>query len=584
MAVLLRLLRLLRPYRAGVAITAAAAIGLMACSVTLPYLTGVVVDEVLRAGREGILLPLIAAYLGIVTVRALLAHVRRRVSGNVSLGVEVGMRARMFNHLSRLSFGFFDRMPVGQVMSRATSDLQTVRFFLGYGLIFLFMHVFTLVLVSVILFLIHPGLAALSLATGPILFAVAWRYSRLSNPILVDVQQRVGEVTELAEESAVGIRVIKAFGRERELSERFEDRSRAAFERSMDANRLQSFYQPLMGFLPVTLGLATVLAVGGTLVIDGAMTLGELTSFYLYLTMLMFPFRSVGDAGRQRPARDRRRAAHLRGARCRAGRDRAPRCETAAGRWRTGAVRRGRVRVRARWSGGPEWRRPRTGLGRDAGGDRRYRLGQEHAGEPGAALPRPHRRTRADGRSGPARPAPGRSAPSGRRRRAGAVPLLRDDPRQHRLRPPPTRTGTPCAGSPRWPGPTTSSTPLPDGYETVVGERGFTLSGGQRQRIAIARAILTDPRVLILDEATASVDASTEREIQEALRAAMRGRTTIVIAHRHSTIALADRIAVLERGRLAALGTHGDLVETSPLYRGIYESGLARPELLAPES
>jgi ATP-binding cassette subfamily B protein len=125
---------------------------------------------------------------------------------------------------------------------------------------------------------------------------------------------------------------------------------------------------------------------------------------------------------------------------------------------------------------------------------------------------------------------------------------------------------------------------LPERYETVVGERGFTLSGGQRQRVAIARAILTDPRVLILDEATASVDASTEREIKAALRAAMEGRTTLIIAHRHSTIALADRIAVVEAGRIVALGRHSNLMNDSPLYREIYESGLARPELLAPES
>jgi ATP-binding cassette subfamily B protein len=125
---------------------------------------------------------------------------------------------------------------------------------------------------------------------------------------------------------------------------------------------------------------------------------------------------------------------------------------------------------------------------------------------------------------------------------------------------------------------------LPEGYETVVGERGYTLSGGQRQRIAIARAIITDPRVLILDEATASVDASTERQIQEALRAAMAGRTTIVIAHRHSTIALAERLVVLEHGRIAAAGTHEELYDTSEIYREIHDGELAHPELIAEEA
>jgi ATP-binding cassette subfamily B protein len=122
---------------------------------------------------------------------------------------------------------------------------------------------------------------------------------------------------------------------------------------------------------------------------------------------------------------------------------------------------------------------------------------------------------------------------------------------------------------------------LPEGYDTVVGERGLTLSGGQRQRIAIARALITDPRVLVLDEATASVDASTEREIQQALRAVMRGRTTLVIAHRLSTLSLADELVVLEGGRIAARGTHEELYETSPLYREIHDGGLARPDLIA---
>jgi ATP-binding cassette subfamily B protein len=565
-----------------VAITAAAAMGLMACSVTLPYLTGVVVDEVLREGREGVLLPLIGGYLAIVGLRAVFAHVRRRVSGNVSLGVEVDMRGRLFAHLSRLSFGFFDRMPVGQVMSRATSDLQTVRFFLGYGLIFLFMHVFTLVLVSVILFLIHPGLAALSLATGPVLLVVAWRYSRISSPILIDVQQKVGEVTELAEESAVGIRVIKAFGQERQLTSRFAGRSRAAFDRSMDANRLQSFYQPLMGFLPVV-GLAVVLAVGGTLVIDGAMTLGELTSFYLYLTLLMFPFRSVGM---------------LVGNALRA---------FAGGK-----------RIFEVLDTAPDIVEAPDAVPLPPGGGHVIFDGVEFAYD-GAVKAALHDVSfelipgeslaiigpTGSGKSTLANLVPRYYDPDGGRilmdgvdlrdlrldelRRA--VGVVSQEPflfsasiRENIAFGRPGATDEEVRAVARMAQAHTFVEALPRGYETVVGERGYTLSGGQRQRVAIARAILTDPRILILDEATASVDASTEREIQQALRAAMEGRTTIIIAHRHSTIALADRVAVLEQGRLAALGVHEDLIETSPLYREIYESGLARPELLAPDS
>ena len=179
---------------------------------------------------------------------------RRWVSGQVSLAVEYDLRARLFAHLQRMSFAYFDRMPVGQLMSRATSDLQTVRFFLGYGLIFFFMQAFTLVIITVILLVMDWSLALLALLMGPALLAVAWRYSRRSNPVLIDVQQRVGEVTEMAEESAVGIRVIKAFGRESDRAERFGATARRAFDRSMDAAHIRALYQPLMGFLPI-LGL-----------------------------------------------------------------------------------------------------------------------------------------------------------------------------------------------------------------------------------------------------------------------------------------------------------------------------------------
>ncbi len=276
-----------------VAITAISAAGLMACSITLPYLTGRVIDDSLTAGDRGALAPLVAAVLVICAIRFALGVVRRWVSGKVSLAVEFDIRSRFFAHLQRQSLAYFDRMSVGQLMSRATSDLQTVRFFLGYGLIFVFMQAFTLVIVTGILLWMNVGLALVALLMGPALLAVAWRYSRRSNPVLIDVQQRVAEVTEMAEESAVGIRVIKAFGQEGERSDRFGATARHAFDRSMDAAHLRALYEPLMGFLPI-LGLGVILVYGGLLTIDGSLTLGEFVAFYLYLTLLIAPFRSLG--------------------------------------------------------------------------------------------------------------------------------------------------------------------------------------------------------------------------------------------------------------------------------------------------
>lgn len=582
MAVLLRLLRFLRPYRGRVAITAASAAGLMACSITLPYLTRLVIDDVLQARDREPLVPLLVAVLAVVAVRFVLGLVRRWTSGQVSLGVEYDMRARMFARLQRLSLSYFDRMPVGQLMSRATSDLQTVRFFLGYGLIFLFMHAFTLVLVTGLLLAINWRLALLALLMGPALVAVAWRYSRRSNPVLIDVQQRVGEVTEMAEESAVGIRVIKAFGRESDRTGRFGATARRAFDRSMDAARLRARYQPLMGFLP-TVGLAVVLAYGGVLAIDGALTLGEFVQFYLYLTMLMAPFRSLGMlvGNAQRAVAGGTRIFEVL--------DAVPDVAEAPDARPlppgAGAVRLEGVSL-AYAPGGP---RVLDDVDLDVPAGRTVALiGPTGSGKTTLTqlIPRFYD------------PTEGRVLLDGAdvrglrldelRRAVGVVPqdpfLFSTTVRENIAYGRPEASDEEVRRAARMAQAEEFIDALPEGFDTVVGERGFTLSGGQRQRLAIARAIITDPRVLILDEATASVDASTEREIQAALRTVMRGRTTFVIAHRLSTLALADELVVLDGGRVVARGTHEQLYEASDLYREIHDGGLARPDLIAREA
>ncbi len=551
----------------------------MACSVTLPYLTGRVIDDVVRGGDRASLAPLLWLVVAIVVVRMGFAVVRRWVSGQVSLAVEYDLRQRLFAHLQRMSLSYYDRMPVGQLMSRATSDLQTVRFFLGYGLIFLFMQAFTLVIVTVILLVMNWSLALLALLMGPGLALVAWRYSRRSNPVLIDVQQRVALVTEMAEESAVGIRVIKAFGREGDRTTRFGATARGAFDRSMDAAHLRALYQPLMGFIPV-LGLGVVLIYGGLLTIDGSMTLGEFVAFYLYLTLLMAPFRSLGLL--------------------------------------VGQAQRaiaGGTRIFEVLDTEPDIVEPPRALPLPAGDGHLRMEGVTFAYGPDEApvlhdidLDVPAGRTIAlIGPTGSGKtsltqlvprfvdPAEGRVLLDGAdvrdvrldelRRAVGMVsqdPFLfsttvreniaygRPDATEEEIRR--------AAGMARADG---FIEALPDGYDTVVGERGLTLSGGQRQRLAIARALITDPRVLILDEATASVDASTEREIQAALREVMAGRTTLVIAHRLSTLQLADELVVLEAGRIVARGTHAELYDANALYREIHDGGLARPDLIA---
>lgn len=546
----------------------------MACTAAIPWLTRLIIDDVFGQQRRDLLLPLVGAILAVGVARMLLSAVRRIMSGHISLGVEYDLRGRMFSHMQSLSFRYFDRMPVGQLMSRATNDLQTVRFFLGYGLIFLFSNIFGLLLYTVLLLMIDPKLTALALLMAPLLVGVAWYSSKRTQPILIDVQQKIAEVTQSAEESIVGVRVIKAFGQEAAQSNRFADVAAEARDRSVTAARMQSFYMSMMGFLP-TLGLAAVVIFGGIQTIDGKLTLGEFVQYYQYLLALVFPLRMLGSllGNAQRAA--------------------------AAG-----------VRVFEILDTEPDLVERPDALPLPHGGGHISFEAASFAHDESLELLReitfdiPAGRVVAlIGATGSGKTTLAQLVPRYYDVTSGAVLLDGVDVRDLRLNELRAAVGV-VSQEPflfsmtvreniAYGRPDASDEQvrhaaelaqaaafveaLPDGYDTVIGERGYTLSGGQRQRLAIARAVLTDPRVLILDEATASVDATTEREIQSALRAVMAGRTTLIIAHRLSTISLADEIAVLEGGVIAARGTHAELYATSAVYREVYDGGLARP-------
>ena len=543
----------------------------MGATVLIPYLTGRAIDSIGKGHQDKLLLWGAAIVLAGL-VRLGLSAARRLVAGRVSLDVEVDLRGALYGALQSLELAFFDRQQTGQLMSRATVDLQAVRFFLGYGLVFIAQSILTIALAGVAMFLLQPPLAALALAPVPFVVVIAWAYGRRSRPALQEAQQRIAELTADAEENVSGVRVIKAFAQEDRQLGRFEHSVARVFDQQMYATRIQARYTPLISFLP-SLGLALILLVGGRDVIHGSLTIGQFTAFYAYLLMLISPMRTLGY---MLSAAQRATAS---GARIFQVLDRTPRITSPEN---APALPEGPGRVSLRdvsltFDGASHPALKNVDLEIEPG--RTVALvGAMGSGKTAlvSLLPRLYEATdgsvRIDG-------ADVRSVDLHGLRKA--VALVTDDPFLFSAtihdniayaRPDATREEVERAAEVAQAAKFIEA--LPKGYETLVGERGMTLSGGQRQRIAIARAVLADPRILVLDDATSSVDASTEQEIKQALGEVMAGRTTFVIAHRLSTIALADEIVVLEHGEVAAHGSHDELLEDSPLYREIVEKGM----------
>jgi ATP-binding cassette subfamily B protein len=566
-----RLLGFLRPYRAGVSWSFALACGAIGATVLIPYLTGRAIDSVRSHDHHALTLWAVVIVVAGVA-RLALSVARRLVAGRVSLGVELDLRNRLYGHLQQLELSFFDRQQTGQLMSRATVDLQSVRFFLGYGLIFIGQSLLSILLAAAAMFALRPGLAALSLAPVPFVVLIAQRYGRHSRPALQEAQQRIAELTAEAEENISGVRVVKAFSREERQLARFEHSVGRVFDQQIFATRIQARYTPLISFLP-NLGLAVILLVGGREVINGTLSLGAFTAFYGYLLMLISPMRTLGY---MLSAAQRATAS---GARIFQVLDRAPRI-TAPENAPALPPGNGRVTFRGvelQFDGAPRPALYDIDLEID-GGETVALVGAMGSGKTAlvSLLPRLYDVTAgsvaidgADVRE---------LDPASLR---GQIAIVTDDPFLFSAsvheniaygRPDATREEVEKAAALAQADSFIRA--LPKGYDTLIGERGLTLSGGQRQRIAIARAIVADPRILILDDATSSVDASTEQEIKLALREVMAGRTTFIVAHRLSTIALADEIVVLQDGAVAARGTHDELLERSPLYREIVEKGM----------
>ena len=565
-----RLLTFLGPYRRQNYASIVLASLAMGFTVLIPWLVGDVIDAIQNDNRSR-LIPLALAIVGAGLLRLGLTASRRVIAGRVSLAVEFDLRSRIYEHLQSLELGFFDTQQTGQLMSRATVDLQSIRFFLGYGLIFITQSALTLVLAGAVMIYLQPGLAILALLPVPVVVLTAMRFNRFSRPALQEVQQRIAELTVEAEESVSGVRVVKAFAREEHMLERFRRRVARVFDQNVLSTRIRAFYTPLIAFLP-NIGLAVVLLVGGRQVINDSLTLGDFSAFYIYLVMLIGPMRMLGTAlgMSQRAIASGNRLFEIL--------DRHPEIESAPDAI---PLPRGRGHVRL------EGVSLAYGAGEEALSDIDLEV------EPGriVALVGPTGSGKTSLVALLARlydPTAGSVSIDGADLRDVEVPSLRSEiafvaddsflfsasiaDNIAYARPDATEEEIELAAERAQASGFIDA--LPDGYKTLVGERGLTLSGGQRQRIAIARALLADPRILILDDATSSVDANTEAEIRRGLDEALSERTTFIVAHRLSTISLADEIVVMDGGRVVDHGTHEDLLDRCSLYREIADYGL----------
>jgi ABC-type multidrug transport system fused ATPase/permease subunit len=566
-----RLLGFLKPYKASLAVSTLLAVGYQASQIAVVWVTKHVIDDAISPHDARKLWIFVWTIVALGVVRAVLMYGRRMISGRQALSVEMDLRQGLYSHLVRLSFGFYDRHQTGQLMSRATVDLQGVRFFLGYGLIFFFQNVLTVVFVTGVLFFFQWKLALIALAITPVLVVLAYRYSHVSHPTLREVQQKLADVATVAEENIVGVHVVKSFAQEDQEERKFRGRSESVFDQTIKANRQRALYVPFISWVPLV-AQAAVLLVGARMVASGELTIGGFVAFSLYLAMLVMPLRSLGMwiGQAQRATASGERIFQVMD-------------EVEEISDRPGAVELppggGHIRFEnvsfEYLSGQPVLEAIDLEI---APGKTIALIGHTGSGKTTltSLVPRFYDvssgRVLVDGadvrdvKLASLRHAIGVIAQDTflfsatvRDNITFGAPDLSDAEVEHVAR---------LAQAHEF------VERLPQGYDTVIGERGITLSGGQRQRLAIARAIAVDPRILILDDATASVDASTEARIRLGLREAMQGRTTLIIAHRLSTISLADEIVVVDRGRIVAQGTHDELLDRSDVYRDIYEHGL----------
>lgn len=550
-------------YRRDVSLALGASLGGMAVTALVPLVPKLIIDDVI-VKHDKPLAPWAFALIAAALVVYVLTYVRRYYGGRLALDVQHDLRNDMFRSIMRLDGRRQDELSTGQVVGRATSDLQLIQ-----GLLFMFPvmigNLLLFVLSLVVMLVLSPLLTLVALAVAPALWFIANRSRQRLFPATWYAQGQAAAVAGIVDGSVTGVRVVKGFGQERQEMTKLESVSRKLFAGRLRTIRLTARYTPALQAVP-SFGQIGMLALGGWMATRGQITLGTFVAFSTYLAQLTGPVRMLTmmlTVGQQARAGVERVLELV---------DTVPTLEEGTKTLPAGAP--ATVDFDHVTFGYSEDRPVLDGFDLSiAPGEKVAVVGASGSGKSTVSLllPRLYDVTGGAVRIG------GTDVREltfdSLRSAIGMVPedsfLFSDTVRANIAYGKPDATDEEVFAATRAAQAHDFISALPDGYGTVVGEQGLTLSGGQRQRVALARAILTDPRLLLLDDATSAVDARVEAEIFDALRQVMRGRTTLLIAHRRSTLALADRIAVLDAGRLADVGTHEELEARSPLYRAL---------------
>jgi ATP-binding cassette subfamily B protein len=565
-AALRRFLPYLRPHARLMAIAVVGCLGSLTAATAIPLAIKAVIDGPIGHRDPGQLLPLGSLLVGLAAVELASNFLRRNFSWQAAVRMEYELRNDFYAHLQGLQVAFHDNWQSGQLLSRAVADIQTVRRFVATGVVFAAYSGAQWVAVFAVLLRLEWHLALLSGAVVLPVGLITRHFFRRYVVIARRVQDQQGDMTTVIEEMATGVRIIKAFGRNRHMRDRFQHEARRLRETNLEGVRTRGSTWSLFG-LVINLDLCAILLLGGVAVMGGDLTIGGLVAFMSYLFMLVWTLDGLGWtlALYEEATTASMRLAEVF--------DSQPQIVDRPGARRLPSVR-GHIRFEGVWFRYPgvrNWVLRGLELEVDAG-ETLALVGSTGSGKStlAALVPRLYDVTR------------GRVIVDGTDVRDLQLRSLRsqiavafEDPilfsasvRENLVMGRPITSDAELRRALElaraefvW--------DLPWGLETRVGEQGYSLSGGQRQRLALARAVLGSPRILVLDDPLSAVDVHTEREIEEALASVLREVTALLVVHRPSTLALANRVALLEGGRIVAVGTHGELMRSSGLYRSL---------------